>query len=88
MNKSWPTKKEDMQIATVIMEEYARKKETATISLFELVVDEQEKRMDFRLADWVVVLALQFKEMYGVNQGDDVTRLVISQCLIQGETMH
>ena len=88
MNKSWPTKEDDMQIATVIMEEYARKKETTTISLFELVVDEQEKRMDFRLADWVLVLALQFKEMYGVNQGDEVIRLVISQCLIQGQTMH
>lgn len=88
VNKNWPTKDKDMHIAQLIMEEYASKQRSEALGLFELVVDQGEKRMNFRLSNWVLILAQQFKAMYGANQGDYVTRQVISRCMTQGQTLH
>ena len=88
MTKNWPTKDKDMQIAQIIMEEYAIKQNSDALGLFELVVNQNEKRMNFRLSNWVLALAHQFNSMYGVNQGDEITRLVISNCMVQGQTLH
>lgn len=88
MSHYWTTKEKDIRIANDILEKYADKRHTETLSLFELVVIEKEKRMDFRLADWVRVLALQFNDMYGVTQGEFVTRQVISHYIVREETIH
>ncbi len=88
MNKNWPTKEKDLYIAQLIMEEYAGKQNSESLGLFELVVDQDEKRMNFRLASWVIVLAQQFNSMYGAAQGDYVIRQVISRCMIQDHTLH
>ena len=88
VDKNWPTKYKDMHIAQLIMEEYAGKQSSDSLGLFELVVDQTEKRMNFRLANWVLALANRFNSMYGANQGDQITRLVISRCMIQGQTLH
>ncbi|KTD35722.1 hypothetical protein Lnau_0706 [Legionella nautarum] len=88
MNKSWPTKEKDMSTAQRIMEEYATEQETDSLGLFELVVNQEEKRMDFRLSSWVVMLAEHFKSLYGPTKGDFITRQVISYCIIKEETLH
>lgn len=88
MNKNWPTKEKDLHIAQLIMEEYATKQQSDALGLFELVVDQAEKRMNFRLSNWVLVLAQQFKTMYGANQGDYVIRQVITRCMTQDQTLH
>ncbi|MFS9415207.1 hypothetical protein QPW89_08235 [Legionella pneumophila] len=44
--------------------------------------------MNFRLSGWVVILAKHFTSLYGVSQGDYVTRQVISRCITQGQTLH
>ncbi len=88
MNKNWPTKAKDMHIAQLIMEEYATKQNSESLGLFELVVDQDEKRMNFRLSTWVFALAQQFNSMYGANQGDYIIRQVISRCMTQGQTLH
>ena len=88
MNKSWPTKDKDMHIAQLIMEEHAGMQNSESLGLFELVVNQDEKRMNFKLSNWVLILAQQFNSMYGAHQGDFVTRQVISHCMVQGQTMH
>jgi len=88
MNKNWPTKIKDMYAAQRIMEEYANEKNTDSLGLFEVVVNQEAKRMDFRLSSWVILLAEHFKSIYGASQGDFVTRQVISCCITQGETLH
>lgn len=88
MSKSWPTKQKDMHIAQSIMEEYAHKQKSESLGLFELVVDKEEKRMNFRIASWVLTLAQHFNSLYGPTQGDYVTRQVISRCMIQDQTLH
>lgn len=88
VNKNWPTQEKDMYIAQLIMEEFASKQNTESLGLFELVVNQDEKRMNFRLSSWVLALAQHFNTMYGANQGDYVTRQVISKCMTQGQTLH
>jgi hypothetical protein len=88
MNKDWPTKHKDMHTAQIIMEEFAKDNESDSLGLFELKVNQKEKRMDFHLANWVVAIAKHFKQLYGANKGDSITRQVISQCITQGQTIH
>jgi len=88
VDKNWPTKNKDMHIAHSIMEQYATQQNSGALGLFELVVNQTEKRMNFRLANWVLAIANRFNSLYGVNQGEEITRLVISHCMIQGQTLH
>lgn len=88
MNKNWPTKEQDMSAAQRIMEEYATQQNTDSLGLFEVVVNQEEKRMDFQLSSWVALLAEHFKSLYGASKGDFVTRRVISHCITKGETLH
>lgn len=88
MSQNWPTRDKDIQTARVIMEEYASERDSDALGLLEIVVDTAEKRMDFCLSGWVVLLAKHFNAIYGVSQGDFVTRQVITHCLTQGHTLH
>lgn len=88
MSQNWPTRDKDLQTARVIMEEYASERESDSLGLFEVVVDKNEKRMNFCLSGWVVALAKHFASLYGVNQGDFITRQVVSRCITQGNTLH
>ena len=50
MKKNWPTQEKDMIIAQLIIEQYANKTDSDSLGLFELVVDQKEKRMNFQLS--------------------------------------
>jgi hypothetical protein len=88
MNKNWPTKDKDMYAAQRIMEEYAIAHNSSSLGLFELIVIPEEKRMDYRVSSWVLILAEHFKSLYGDSQGDFVTRQVISRCITKDQTLH
>ena len=88
MKKKWLTKIKDMHIAHMFMDEYARKQQVEALGLFEVVVNQHEKSMDFRMANWVLALAKKFNTMYGANQGEHVMRQVITCCLTQDQTLH
>lgn len=88
MSQNWPTRDRDLQAARVIMEEYAHDRDSETLGLFEIVVNQTQKRMNFRLSGWVIAIAKHFSSVYGSSQGDFVTRQVISSCITQGQTLH
>ncbi len=88
MSSNWPTKNKDLATAKLIMEEFATGSNGNQLGLMELYVDERQKKMDFRLSEWVVLLAKHFNATYGATQGDYVTRQVISRCMTNGETVH
>ncbi len=88
MSQNWPTKDKDLQMARVIMEQYAHERDRDALGLFEIEVDKFEKRMNFCLAGWVVLLAKHFNSQYGANQGGFITRQVITSCITQGQTLH
>lgn len=84
----WPTKEYDLHIAREIIENYASEYKTEGLELFELVVDEKAKRMNYQLASWVHHLAQYFKSTYGEAQGDFITGQIICQWLTFGQTKH
>ncbi len=88
MKRKWPTKEKDMYTAQCIMEEFANAQNSDSLGLFEIVVNQQEKRMDYRLSSWVLSLAEHFKALYGETHGDFVTRQVITNCITKGQTLH
>lgn len=88
MSLNWPTREKDLRTARIIMEEYANDRDSNSLGLFEIEVDQMEKRMNFRLSGWVVILAKHFVTMYGIDKGDFITRSVISRCIIQDATIH
>lgn len=88
MSQNWPTREKDLHDARVIMEEYAHERDSNSLGLFEIVVDQMEKRMNFRLSGWVIILAEHFVSTYGANQGDFITRQIISRCITQDATVH
>jgi hypothetical protein len=88
MSQNWMTKDSDLQAARVIMEQYATERESNSLGLFEIGVDQGKKRMQLRLSGWVVLLAKHFVSKYGFHQGDFITRQIISSCITQGHTVH
>jgi hypothetical protein len=89
MNKEWPNQEKDMQVAKLIIDEYAQEVDTDSLGLFELVVDEQKKsNTNLRLSGWVVALSRYFNKLYGAEQGNFVTKMVISRCITSGQTIH
>lgn len=88
MTQDWPTRDKDLKIARFIMEEYANECESDSLGFLEIVVDAAEKRMNFCLSGWVVILAKHFNSVYGASQGDFVTRQIITRCITQGQTLH
>lgn len=88
MNKDWPTKDKDLHCAQVIMQQYARERDSNSLGLFEIEVNPSKKRMNYCLSGWVVLLAEHFASEYGHMQGNVITRQVITRCIIQGQTVH
>lgn len=88
MSNRWPTQHKDLIIAERIMESYASEIDSDALGLFELVFDVENKQLDFRLSTWVLAMATQFKSMYGDEQGEFVTRQIVSRCMTQGQTIH
>jgi hypothetical protein len=88
MSKNWPTRDKDIQAARIIMEQYANERDRDALGLFEIEVSQFEKRMNYCLAGWVVLLAKHFNSQYGVHQGNFVTRQVVTSCITQGQTLH
>jgi hypothetical protein len=88
MTNRWPTKNKDIETAQQIMEDYATRNNLDSLGLFELVVDQEEKKMDFRLSPWVGLIASHFSKEYGEEKGDRVTRSIISNCITKEHTVH
>lgn len=88
MKHEWSTKVKDMQVARLIIDEYASERSTDTLGLFELVVGSNKEKMDLRLAGWVTAISEYFMSTYGGDYGDYVTKKVISKCITNGTTIH
>lgn len=88
MQTNWPTKEKDLEIAQNIIEEYTRNHDGDVLGIFEVVVSQDKEAPDVRLADWVVTLTDYFQDKYGIEQGDFVTKMVISRCITHGNTVH
>lgn len=83
----WPTKKRDLQIAEKVVHKYSEINEGAPLSFFEVRLNENEAP-DVRISDWLKELANEYRSLYGYEQGELITRLVINQYMLRGQTLH
>lgn len=88
MHMNWTTKEKDLEVAENIIEEYSKGHGRETLGIFEIVVSQDKEIPDVRLADWVVTIRDYFQEKYGVEQGQFVTQMIISRCIVHGNTVH
>lgn len=88
MQTNWPTKEKDLEVAKNIIEEYTRNQDSDVLGIFEVVVSQDKEVPDVHLAEWVVTLTDYFHEKYGYEQGDFVTKMVISNCITHGNIIH
>ncbi len=87
MQKNWVTKESDLRVATNIIRKYLDNKQAGTLGLFELCLDNKEV-LDIKLSAWVLELVEYFYQLYGKDQGDFVTQMVLSKFLTNGHTIH
>lgn len=86
-NISGPIRFRDLLIAEQVMSQFFSE-EKLGLNLFELVVDLKEKSMNFRLSPWVIALAEKYTTLYGEEEGEIITRRVISFFMRDRHTLH
>ena len=85
MSIQWDTQEYDLNIARKIIEKYAADREE--VGLLQCVFNVKKKSLSYELADWIPMLAKEFMDEYGAEQGDFITRKVITYFITIGETM-
>jgi len=88
MNIEWPNKEHDLEIASKIIEEYIEQTDGGQLGLFELVISHKKEASDLRISGWVIAIAEYFRSEYGLEHGNFVTKMIISKCLTNGNTLH
>ena len=88
MSQEWSTEESDLHSAALIIDSHADNPEGQPLGLFEMVVSNKTEALDLRLSNWVLALSQHFSDLYGDEQGDFVTRKIVSRCLTSGETVH
>lgn len=88
MSQNWPTKEKDLRAARVIMEEYAKERNSEALGFFEVIYDARKKEMSFCLSGWVVLLLKHFNAKYGQAKGEMIARQIFTRCILQGHTVH
>lgn len=88
VTRNWPTEKSDMQVADAIIEKYLDLNEGEPLGILEVAINEKNSEVDVRPAQWIEELAEFFKGKYGQEIGQNVTSMVITRCLLKGETIH
>lgn len=87
MAEVWTTRLQDLITAEQVISQFVNSEE-AKLNIFELVVDVQEKQMNFVLSPWVLALADKYASIYGDDKGELITRRVISFFIRESQTLH
>lgn len=88
MIESWPTRSQDLMTAERVLSYFIDLEAAMKLHIFELAIDIQQKKMNFVLAPWVMALAAQYASIYGAEQGELITRRVISFYMRDSQTLH
>ena len=66
---------------------HLKTKSNDMLGIFELSLDEEDI-LDIHVSSWVLELIEYFYQLYGKEQGDFVTQMVLSKFLTNGHTIH
>lgn len=85
----WPTKIKDLLTAKFYIEQYASNQGVKdAIGIFEVNTNLDKKCFEIQLSPWVEAIIGHFEHQYGVEEGQQIARKVISLCFTQGHTVH
>lgn len=87
MKNDWPTKDDDLDMLAATIDKHIDLNDGEPVGLFEIAVEDGE-RVGIRMSPWVDELAENLSERYGLEDGMIVMKRVLSQCLINGSTVH
>lgn len=82
----WPTKKKDLKVAEMFAQSY--QKGSAHIGIFEVLTDIEQKKLEWGLSPWVKAMTQYFQNLYGIEQGEQVVRKILTLYFVQGHTIH
>jgi len=89
MIDDWPTRKQDMEAAQMIIDRYERLNDGEPLNLLNVSMNEQnDEPVDVAVPDWIVELMTYFRDQYGYEHGHAVTSRIITQYLLKQETIH
>lgn len=83
----WPTREADLQIAQKIIRKHIDFNDGEPLGLFE-IRQYEDHDSDYLISDWVLEILEHFSQQYGQEKGSEITQRVVSQCLLEGETIH
>lgn len=86
MTNTWTTEQQDMYFARQVIAEHGG--EDTLLGIFEMEMDIEGHLKQVRLSPWVMILIKHFRKVYGEEQGDFVTKKVMSCCMVNGQTVH
>ena len=87
--QDWPTKYKDLSILKFYLETYqVFSGNKNSQSLFEWRLTPNQKNFQITLSPWLQAMILHFMDLYGVEQGEFISRRLVSYCLTQGQTFH
>jgi len=84
----WPTEANDWQTAQNILEKYLELNGGEPLGIIDVVVTPDEERVDYEVSTWIKELTAIYCQQYGREQGEVVTKRVVSRCLTLGHTIH
>lgn len=86
MTTDWPTQHDDLYIAEQIIQDYAEEHNNEPIGLLEVHISDDDIKVG--IPAWVKQLNEHFHREYGYDRGDFITKLVISNFMTRGQTIH
>ena len=85
----WPTKFTDLGIFRLYLECYAVLNDIKNpMTIFDLHLNQSKNAFEFQLSPWMQALIQHFFELYGSEQGEVVSRHLMTYCLTQGAKLH
>ena len=89
MHDEWPTQKQDMQLASEIIERHLVTSDSDTLKFIEFVVDDtQQEKVSVKIPDWITELLKTLRNQYGYEHGHAVASKILTRVFLKDETIH
>lgn len=89
MHDDWPTQKQDMQLASEIIERHLEAHDSDALKFIEYVQDEnKDEKISIRVPEWINELLDTLRNQYGYEHGHAVASKVLTRVFLKNETIH
>lgn len=86
MLPKWTTEASDWKIAQSVIEKHSVMNGGEPLGIVDVVVSDDE--IGYEVSNWIKELTDIFCQKYGRQQGEVITKLIVSRCMTRGHTIH